>query len=99
METFDTSKPPWLLARDIHMANQKREDERQSNFQQKRIDNVMNTPKNYDQIQDLKKSDFFSTVKQVLNSSDEVRHATKNLNTNLYKSRNRHIDNKNKRQF
>ena len=99
METFDTSKPAWLLARDIHIANQKRENERQSNFQQKRIDNVMNTPKNYDQIQDLKKSDFYSTVKQVLNSSDEVRHATKNLNTNLYKSRNRHIDNKNKRQF
>ena len=60
---------------------------------------ISNTNKNYDQIQDLKKSDFFSTVKQVLNSSDEVRHATKNLNTNLYKSRNRQMDNKNKRQF
>ena len=41
----------------------------------------------------------YDTNRQVLNSSDEVRHATKNLNTNLYKSRNRHIDNKNKRQF
>ena len=41
----------------------------------------------------------YDTIRQVLNSSDEVRHATKNLNTNLYNSRNRHIDNKNKRQF
>ena len=41
----------------------------------------------------------YDTNRQVLNSSDEVRHATKNLNTNLYKSRNRQMDNKNKRQF
>ena len=46
----------------------------------------------------IRKSEY-DTARQVLNSSDEVRHATKNLNTNLYKSRNRHIDNKNKRQF
>ena len=46
----------------------------------------------------IKKSEY-DTARQVLNSSDEVRHATKNLNTNLYKSRNRQMDNKNKRQF
>ncbi len=38
----------------------------------------------------IRKSEY-DTARQVLNSSDEVRHATKNLNTNLYRSRNQHI--------
>ncbi len=96
---MDTSLPPYQLSQKIRLANQQRENERQSNFQQKRIDNVMNTPKNYDQIQDLKKSDFFSTVKQTLNRNSEVRHATKDYNTKQYIKGNKQIDNKNKRQF
>ena len=91
METFDTSKPAWLLARDIHIANQQRENEKQSKFQQRQNDNVMNSPKNYDQIQDLKKSDFFSTVKQTLDRNKKVGHSTKDYNTKQYIKGNKNL--------
>ena len=100
---MDTSKPAWLLARDIHIANQKRENERQSNFQQKRIDNVMNqttAPTGlYGANKTVVPKKLHDTVQQVLDNNKAVQTATKTLNTNLYNSRNKQIDNKNKRQF
>ena len=87
-----------------HLRQQK---ENQKNVRNIGTDMLMRQPTNqsglYDKYNGTKSkvisTSEFNRARQVLNSSDEVRHATKNLNTNLYKSRNRHIDNKNKRQF
>lgn len=55
----------------------------QSRNQQIASDRVMNTPKNYDQIQDIKKSDFFKTVNQTLKTSREKQFIQNSLEKTL----------------
>ena len=88
---MDTSLPPYQLSQKIRLANRERENEKQSKFQQRQNDNVMNTPKNYDQIQDLKKSDFFATVKQTLDRNKKVGNSTKDYNTKQYIKGNKNL--------
>ena len=83
-----------------HLKQVKELEGKARNFGTERIMNQPTAPTGmYGANKSVVSKSEYDTNRQVLNSSDEVRHATKNLNTNLYKSRNRHIDNKNKRQF
>ena len=92
---MDTSLPPYQLSQKIRLANQQRENEKQSKFQQRQNDRVMNQTTAPTGLCGANKTVIPTKLEddiiKILNNNDAVQTATKNLNTNLYNARNKNL--------
>tara|TARA_B110000858_G_C17598538_1_gene378975 strand:- start:21 stop:323 length:303 start_codon:yes stop_codon:yes gene_type:complete len=100
---MDTSRPAWLIARDIQAQRQQADKDRSADNIARQTNRVMNTKTDNTGLYGANKSPFhkseYQEISKILNRNNNIQQATKKINSDLHNLSDNQIDNiNNKRQ-
>lgn len=94
---MDTSRPAWLIARDIHAQRQQAEKDRTANSIQRQTDRVMNTKTDSTGLYGANKSQFKTSLTQditkILDRNNKLDIAKDSIDKNLNRMNTSDIEN------